>query len=126
MPSTATKIPAATANAIDVRTALFALSESLAPMQRAIRTLDPTEIPTKKLTRSETIGVLLPTAAIASLLANLPTTATSVALKSCCSMLVSINGIAKRKTLSTIEPTVRSEFEVILFFSSWLSISNLF
>ena len=125
-PSTATKMPAARANAMEVRTALFAFSGSRAPMFWAISTFAPTDIPTKKLTSRETIGVLLPTAAIASMLANLPTTATSVALKSCCSMLVSMSGMAKRRTLSTIEPLVRSGSEGIRFFRRRLSISITF
>ena len=102
------KRPQITASTRAVPTAWRTFPVSLAPICLAMTTFAPIDRPTKKLTRRETTGAFPPTAAIASLLANLPTTATSVALKSCWSMLVRARGMAKKRTLSRIDPFVRS------------------
>ncbi len=83
------------------------------PMKRAIVTFAPTEIPMKRLIRMPMTGVLLPTAAIAYLLAKRPTIMMSVALKSCWRMPVMARGMAKKRILSEMEPVSKSAFVFI-------------
>ena len=74
------------------------------PIREAIRTFAPMERPIKRPIRRLIRGALLPTAAMASLELNFPTTARSVAVKSCCRMLVAAMGRAKKISLSQSEP----------------------
>ena len=66
--------------------------------------LAPTETPTKRLTSTLMTAPLLPTAAMAWLLSNRPTTATSAELNSCCRMVLAASGNANRTILSHRDP----------------------
>ena len=97
-------IPLITASTDVVFTACLILSLSLCPMRFAITTLAPMEQPTNRLMMRLMSAVFAPTAANASLLANLPTMATSIVLKSCCKMLEKANGMANIRILPTKGP----------------------
>ena len=107
-PSTARSTPPSKATIIDVCTAFEILLWSFCPIDLAIITLLPSEIPTKRLTSNPITGALLPTAAIASLPENCPTTARSAALNSCCKTPVTARGSAYLIILSPNEPFIIS------------------
>ena len=97
-------IPQIIANEITVCTAPFAFFLLPCPIALAITTLAPMENPTNKLTIRLITGLLPPTAAKASLPANLPATATSAELNNCCKILLAAKGSANNIILSAREP----------------------
>ena len=74
------------------------------PIQRAMTTFAPKEMPINKLRTDAIIGTLLPTAAIASLPTNCPSIAVSAALNNCCIIPVIAKGKATINILSHKDP----------------------
>ena len=105
--------PLMTAKSTTVCTASFALSFLPWPISLATTTFAPTESPRKRLTIRFTNEELLPTAAMALSLSNLPTTARSAELKSCCKILDNARGSAKITILPTSGPF---NISIFLFF----------
>ena len=97
IPSAINTKPPATAVISAVCTVSCASSKSFAPRKRATSTFAPTEIPMKKLTSRLISELVEPTAAIALLLTNRPTTMISVALNTSCSTPEQISGIANSR-----------------------------
>lgn len=110
-------IPVTTESSITVCTARETCSSFFCPRNIPITTFAPTDIPTKILIRRFIIGVLLPTAARASLPAKCPTTATSAELKNCCKTLLAARGSAKSNIFFNKGPLSMStpEFSVLVF-----------
>ena len=74
------------------------------PIRFASAALGPTARPTIRFTKIPTSATQLPTAASAAEPANLPTTATSAELNSCCRILLNASGIANRISLPASFP----------------------
>ena len=81
-------------------------SLSRAPRCRATQTLTALPIPIRKPVNRDTRIVVEPTAPKASLLENLPTTATSAMLNSTCKSWDSISGILKNNIFFQRDPSV--------------------
>ena len=90
------------------------------PMRFARAAFGPTERPTIRFTKMPTSATQLPTAASALSPANLPTTATSAELKSCCRILLQARGMAK-----SISFPPRPPFSISISFT-FMSYFNLF
>ena len=103
-------MPPPTAASIAVCTARRTASILPDPMFVAMVTLAPRLMPVPKLTTKLHMAPQLPTAAMALVPANCPSTATSAALKSCCKNAISATGMAKRTILSQRDPCVISTF----------------
>ena len=103
-------IPAASAKASVEKTARWTPSRSPFPVIWEITTFAPIEIPMKNVTMKPMMGVLLPTAAIASFPTNCPMMMVSMVLNTCCSMPVSARSSAKRIVFLPIGPCVISIF----------------
>ena len=103
-------IPAASAKASVEKTARWTPSRSPFPVIWEITTFAPIEIPMKNVTMKPMMGVLLPTAAIASFPTNCPMMMVSMVLNTCCSMPVSARSSAKRIVSLPIGPCVISIF----------------
>ena len=97
-------IPLIKASEIEVWIEAWIFPSSFLPMYFATITLVPIESPAKKFTNKLIAEPLLPTAAIAWGLANLPTTATSAELNNCWSIILAAKGSAKIKILSNNDP----------------------
>ena len=74
------------------------------PIRFASAAFGPTESPTIRFTKIPTSATQLPTAASACSPANLPTTATSAELNSCCKILLNANGIENRISFPASPP----------------------
>ena len=75
---------------------LLILSLRFCPIRFANTAFGPTENPTIRFTKIPTNATQLPTAANALSPANLPTTATSAELNSCCKILLNASGMENR------------------------------
>ena len=91
-------------NSIAVETASDIAVSSLLATSLAMSTLAPVAHPTKRFMMRFIKADVEPTAASATEPANLPATAISEALKSCCSMLLNAIGMAKAISLFQMEP----------------------
>ena len=108
-------IPSIAPKVIIVCNIPFMSSLLFCPIMVARDALGPTERPTIRLTKIPTSATQLPTAAIALPFANLPTTATSAELKSCCKILLNANGMANIISLPAVFPfNISSSFVFLL------------
>lgn len=108
-------IPAASAKASVEKTARWIPSRFPFPVIWEITTFAPIEMPMKNVTMKLMMGVLLPTAAIASFPTNCPMMMVSMVLNTCCSMPVNARNSAKRIVFLPIGPCVISIFFIYIF-----------
>ena len=90
-------------------------SRLFCPIRFASTAFGPTESPTIRFTNIPTSATQLPTAASALSPANLPTTATSAELNSCCMILLKATGSAKIIRFPAMPPFIISISLFLIF-----------
>ena len=96
--------PPSTATTMEVCTAWCTIVSFFSPMACAIVTFAPSAMPMNRLTMRVLSELVEPTAAMAWLLSQLPTTMMSAALNSWLKIAVAATGMAKRGILSHSVP----------------------